>query len=276
MLRPGHHCGTLAACPHMLTFRSYSIGYYDLDGDAGTQHFAGQRPGCWINAIPANGLAIIPEASAGCVCLFSVQCTTVLEPRAPRRPWAVASCTGPQTPVRHLALQLGAPGDRRDDQGTLWLAYPRPSSKKVTGLEIVMDLKPQFFPQGGYRNLDSEDHRTSGTDKPWLFTSWAQGLKSLTVPLLGPADSPARYDVKLYFAALAPATAGNRVFDVKLQGKTVLSRLDVGAGPAAAMVREIRDVAVTNDLLVEFSPSEPHPSDAQMPILSALEFLRRD
>jgi len=42
------------------------------------------------------------------------------------------------------------------------------------------------------------------------------------------------------------------------------------------MVREIRDVAVTNDLLVEFSPSEPHPSDAQMPILCALEFLRRD
>jgi hypothetical protein len=93
---------------------------------------------------------------------------------------------------------------------------------------------------------------------------------------LGPADNPARYDVKLYFAVLAPATGGNRVFDVKLQGRTVLSRLDVGAGPAAAMVREIRDVAVAKDLLVEFSPSEPHPSDGQTPILSALEFLRRD
>ena len=254
MLRPGHHCGTLSACPHMLTFRSYSAGYYDLDGDVGTQHFAGQRPGCWINMIPANGLAIMPEASAGCVCLFSVQCTTVFEPHAPRRPWAIASCVGPQTPVRHLALHLGAPGDRRDARGTLWLAYPRPTAKTVTGLEIVMDLKPRFLPRGGYRALDSEDHRVGGTDKPWLFTSWAQGLESLTVPLLSPEDGPARYDVKLYFAELVPSAPGNRVFDVKLQGKTVLSRLDVGSEPGVAVVREIRDVAVTKSLLVELSP----------------------
>lgn len=276
MLRPGHHCGALAACAHMLTFRSSSVGYYNLDDDVGTQHFAGQRPGCWINCIPANGLAIMPEASAGCVCLFSVQCTTVLEPRAPRRPWAVASCVGPRTPVRHLALHLGAPGDRRDEEGTLWLAYPRPTTKNVTGLDIVMDLKPRLLPLGGYRGVDSEDHRVSGTDRPWLFTSWAHGLTSLTVPLLGPADGPARYDVKLYFAELAPVVPGNRVFDVKLQGKTVLARLDVGSQPGAAMVREIRDVAVTGSLLVELSPCAPNPSEAQMPILSALEVLRRE
>jgi outer membrane protein assembly factor BamB len=276
MLRPGHHCGTLAACPHMLTFRSLSLGYYDLDGDVGTQHFAGQRAGCWINAVPANGLAIMPEASAGCVCLFSVQCTTVLEPRAPRRRWAIASCVGPQTPVRHLALHLGAPGDRRDERGTLWLAYPRPTTRNTTGLEIVMDLKPRFLPGGSYRSMDSEVHRASGTDNPWLFTSWAQGLKSLTVPLLGPEDGPARYDVKLYFAELGPAAPGNRVFDVRLQGKTMLSRLDVGAEPGAALVREIRDVAVTGSLFVELSPCAPNPSAAQMPILAALEISRRD
>ena len=82
--------------------------------------------------------------------------------------------------------------------------------------------------------------------------------------MLGPADGPARYDVKLYFAELAPAIPGNRVFDVKLQGKTVLSRLDVGAEPGVAMVREIRDVAVTESLLVELSPCTPHPSAAQI------------
>ena len=47
----------------------------DLDSDAGTRHFAGHRLGCWINAIPANGLVLIPEASAGCVCLFSIAAT---------------------------------------------------------------------------------------------------------------------------------------------------------------------------------------------------------
>ncbi len=31
------------------------------------------RPGCWINIIPAGGLVLIPEASSGCTCGFSLQ-----------------------------------------------------------------------------------------------------------------------------------------------------------------------------------------------------------
>ena len=133
MLRSGHHCGTLAACPHMLTFRSYSAGYYNLDGDVGTQHFAGQRPGCWIKLIPANGLAIMPEASAGCVCLFSVQCTTVLEPRAPRRPWAIASCVGPQTPVRHSLCTLASRAIAATSKGPSGWPIPAPAARKSPG-----------------------------------------------------------------------------------------------------------------------------------------------
>ena len=95
--------------------------------------------------------------------------------------------------------------------------------------------------------------------------------------IAGPCGRPGSvYDVKLYFADLAPAAPGNRVFDVKLQRKTVLSRLDVGAEPGVAVVREIQDVAVTENLLVELSPCVPNPSATQMPILSALEILRRD
>ncbi len=63
--RPGHHCGVITATPNMMFFRSGFIGYYDLYQDSGTRHFAGQRLGCWINAIPGNGLVMIPEASAG-------------------------------------------------------------------------------------------------------------------------------------------------------------------------------------------------------------------
>ena len=66
--RPGHHCGVVTTTPNMMFFRSGFIGYYDLYEDSGTKHFAGQRLGCWINAIPSSGLVVIPEASAGCVC----------------------------------------------------------------------------------------------------------------------------------------------------------------------------------------------------------------
>jgi hypothetical protein len=87
--RPGHHCGAISATPNTLFFRSGFIGYYDLYEDSGTSHFAGQRPGCWINALPAGGVVAIPEASAGCVCLFSIASTRPRRPpRQPRPPMA--------------------------------------------------------------------------------------------------------------------------------------------------------------------------------------------
>ena len=63
--RPGHHCGAISATPSMLFYRSYFTAYYDLEADSGTRHFGGHRLGCWINSIPANGLLLVPEASAG-------------------------------------------------------------------------------------------------------------------------------------------------------------------------------------------------------------------
>ena len=51
--RPGHHCGCPAASPHMLLFRSYNLGWYDLDNDFGPLHLGGQGPVYGINFIPA-------------------------------------------------------------------------------------------------------------------------------------------------------------------------------------------------------------------------------
>ncbi|MHC4716872.1 MAG: outer membrane protein assembly factor BamB family protein, partial [Planctomycetota bacterium] len=85
MSRPGHHCGNIAGCLNALFFRSGTTAYYDLGGDYGTAHFGAQRPGCWINCIPANGLVIMPEASSGCICPFSLHCTIVFAPRKANR-----------------------------------------------------------------------------------------------------------------------------------------------------------------------------------------------
>ncbi|MFT7515228.1 MAG: hypothetical protein ACI9QL_004457, partial [Candidatus Omnitrophota bacterium] len=38
------------------------------------------RPGCWINMIPAGGLLLIPESSAGCTCNFAIQTSMALIP----------------------------------------------------------------------------------------------------------------------------------------------------------------------------------------------------
>jgi len=39
------------------------------------------RPGCWINIIPAGGQVLIPEASSGCSCYYSIQTSIALTPR---------------------------------------------------------------------------------------------------------------------------------------------------------------------------------------------------
>ena len=278
IMRSGHHCGMLAASSTMLMFRSGFTGFYDLEKDAGTRHFAGHRTGCWINAIPANGLVMIPESSAGCVCLFSISSTIVMEPRPERRHWALFSSVGPLTPVKHMALNLGGPGDRRDARGTVWLAYPRPLPSRITSLDLPLDLKPTFLEKGSYTSLNSTAAEVSGTDIPWLFSSTARGMTRCTLPLLGKDDKPAVYTVRLHFAELNPSVRpGERVFDMKVQGETVLANIDVVAaaqGPNKAVLREINNVAVSDNLVLELAPTTGSPTAAQLPILNGIEVIR--
>jgi outer membrane protein assembly factor BamB len=78
--RKSYGCGVLAAGKHILAFRSGCLGYYDLTRKAGTESFGGIRPGCWLNAIPAAGLLLVPDYSAGCACSYQMKANVALEP----------------------------------------------------------------------------------------------------------------------------------------------------------------------------------------------------
>lgn len=82
--RPGHSCGTLTAVGQRLFFRANNPTMLDLsDAVKGQNRFtrlAPSRTGCWINVIPALGLVIIPEASAGCVCHYALQTSMAFLP----------------------------------------------------------------------------------------------------------------------------------------------------------------------------------------------------
>jgi len=75
--RPGHSCGTMSGAGSCLFFRADNPTVVDVrsTGPNGQAYhkLAPTRPGCWINMIPANGLLLIPEASAGCVCAYPIQ-----------------------------------------------------------------------------------------------------------------------------------------------------------------------------------------------------------
>lgn len=88
----GGGCGTPSGCDAMVFYRFGGTGWRNLDDGVGGQ-FMGQRPGCFINIIPAGGIVVQPEASSGCTCsygyAFSIQCTFAFRPAptpAPARP----------------------------------------------------------------------------------------------------------------------------------------------------------------------------------------------
>jgi len=268
--RPGHHCGSVGANVNTLFFRSYSLGYYDLLGDYGTVHSSGQRPGCWINFIPAAGLLVMPEASSGCQCLFSIMCTSVFEPYEEGREWGLFSSPGPHTPVRNAHIDIGGPGDRRDDAGNLWLGYPRPSSR----MQVPLDLKLSLAEGGGWFRNDADALTVPDSEVPWVYGTGAAGVTGITVPLLQPGDEPAAYSVRMHFCDTANAQPGARVFDIKLQGETVAQGFDIAreaGGSGRAVIKQFDGIAVRRALEIQFVPTTDAANPVTAPMINAIE-----
>jgi hypothetical protein len=179
--------------------------------------------------------------------------------------WGVYSADGASLPVQHMALNLGAPGDRRDAHGKLWLGYPRPSSR--AGIDLPLDFKPQYAKGGGAYSFNEDSHVVQGHDTPWIFTSGLRGLTKLDIPVLAKGQPPATYTVKLMFAALEGEKPGQRLFDVKLGDKVVLKAFDP-ATRKGAIVEEFTNIPATDNLVVELIPS------AGEPVLNGIEILK--
>ena len=80
--RGGHGCGAFSSSADGLFFRAANPTMFTLSDGTRTKLTHVTRPGCWINIIPAGGLVLIPEASSGCTCNFSVQTSLALVPAA--------------------------------------------------------------------------------------------------------------------------------------------------------------------------------------------------
>jgi outer membrane protein assembly factor BamB len=271
--RPGHHCGCPVGSVNCLFFRSYHIGYYDLVQDGGTVHFSTQRAGCWVNFIPGNGLLSVPEASSGCMCPFANMATVVFEPGTEDRAWTKFSLEGAATPVRELCLNLGGPGDRKDRDGRLWLAYPRPRGSLV----LPLDVKLANYGGGGAFRQGTDFVKVDNTPEPWLYASGYRGMRTLTVPVMAPGDGEAAYTVRLHFAETEGAKPGQRQFGVKLQGQDVAKDLDIvqlAGGAERALVREFKNVEAAETVHLELVAAGNQPASEQMPLLQAVEIVR--
>ncbi|MCG8509516.1 MAG: hypothetical protein MI741_09845, partial [Rhodospirillales bacterium] len=72
-------CGILSAGRNLIAYRSATLGYCDLTEGDKVRNFGGLRVGCWINSLPAGGMLLIPDGSAGCRCAYQNQTWIALQ-----------------------------------------------------------------------------------------------------------------------------------------------------------------------------------------------------
>jgi outer membrane protein assembly factor BamB len=260
-------CNTPSASENLLTFRSGAAGYFDLCNDGGTANLGGFRSSCTNNLIVAGGVLNAPDYTRNCTCSYQNQTSVAFVPMPEADLWTFrGGAKEVKGVVRQAGILLGAPGSRKAENGTLWLEHPS-----------VGTPSPHLAAKTVPANADYFRHNSAqveGNVPHWVVAAGARGLRSLTVPL-APAGAKDRvYTVRLYFVEPDKLGAGQRLFDVKVQGKTLLRGLDVSreaGGSNRGLVKEFKGVVVGKELVIDLRPMDG--SAVKIPVLSAVEVL---
>lgn len=120
-------CGSANASNHLLLFRTGSAGYLDMQhNDGGTATLGGFKSGCTANMVAADGIVNAPDYTRTCTCSYQNQTSLGLIHMPDLDYWTFdRRLSRGRGPIRRLGINLGAPGNRPADDGTLWTAYPR-------------------------------------------------------------------------------------------------------------------------------------------------------
>ena len=101
-------------------------------------------------------------------------------------------------------------------------------------------------------------------------------MKDCLIPVTTPEAGAFRYRVRLGFSALPGDQPGQRVFDVLLNGKTVLQDFDIlseSGQPDSAVWKEF-ELEISKDLTVALTSKTGTGSLDRMPLINAVQVLR--
>ena len=257
-------CNTVISSVHLLTFRSAAAGFYDLTSDGGTANIGGFKSGCTSNLVVADGVLNAPDYTRTCTCSYQNQTSLALVHDPDVEMWTFSSLPAPDSRVRRIGINLGAPGDRMAD-GTLWLDYPSVGGPSP---DVPVEVSPEevkWFRRHGSRIAGKT---------PWVAASGGEGIRRLAITL-APRGSPVdrrAYTVRLHFAEPRDARAGRRVFSVSIQGKRVLKDFDVvraAGGARRAVVKEFKGIRAGRRLAVSLEPA----AGSAAPLLCGVEIV---
>jgi outer membrane protein assembly factor BamB len=189
----GYGCSGTISSAFMDFFRSGTFGMYDMADDSGMRNFPGVKPGCRITIAPALGVVVSAEGTADCFCPYNFATTMALGP-APERSnedWSLFYGKIKPAPIERIALNFGAPGDRRDSAGTEWFGYPRQGSMFFTGgaagpepHTIDLPLTMEQLEGGRTVRINAERLPIEGTKEPWIFASAITKVRKLSIDLV--------------------------------------------------------------------------------------------
>jgi hypothetical protein len=172
-------CGPVAGCQHLLFFRSGADGFFDMETE-GTTNFGGERPGCARTLLAANGLLIHPQGYSGCCCSYNYQTNLALVSARDRGDtWYALPRLAASGPIRNLAVNFGAPGDRKDRRKTAWLGFPRPLLDTACPAPVAISMRDS---QCVHRRRATAT--IQGTSDPWIYSSALVGRGRITLDLV--------------------------------------------------------------------------------------------
>lgn len=262
--KAGHHCNYAIASPHLMTFRADTAGFCDIES-GNTSRLKGFRSGCRNSLIPANGVLNSPNMAHGCICGYSLFTSLALVHLPDSEVWSYSALKvdAKKDAVRRVGINFGAPGDRQDDSGTLWLDYPSVGgSSPVVPIQVTAD-SPRYFRR--------HSSLLEGDGVKWIAGSGIDGVTSVSLTTNQKAtDTPQRFTVRLHFSEPDQKKIGQRVFDITLQGKLVIQDFDIAresAGRPVALQREFETVSSDGTLKIEFA------AKAGRAVLSGVEII---
>lgn len=241
----GKGCNTMIACENFLTFRDGSASYYDLESKDGIGSFGGFKSGCTANLVVANGVLNAPDYTRTCSCSYQNQTSLALIHMPEVELWTSSLLGGlgdGAESIRQLGINFGAPGDRRSDEGTMWLDYPSVGGRSP-GFEVeVVGDDVEYFRQHA--------SAISGSDLPWIAASGVQNAEAIIIrPKIASEENPDT-DPGTYIAEGKSNTAEESV-----KGKVTISSSDL----------EMTQESSTQTIGIRFEKVDLKPGDAVPP-----------
>ena len=257
-------CGIVMASEHLLTFRSASAGFINLDTFEGTGNLGGFKAGCSANLVVADGVLNSPDYTRTCQCPYQNQTSLAFINMPWMNYWTNSNYKWSGKQILKLGINLNAPGDRASQDNTLWLDWPNVGGTSP-GIGIKID-------SADYAEVRKDPISIQSEKTPWVSASAIMGIRSIEIKLSNDKNVPeATYRIKLYFSELENKKPGERVFNIAIQNNKVLEMFDIvreAGGKDKEVIKSFTGIKAGKTLKIDLSPV------AGNTILSGIELIQ--